>query len=122
MQNPIKAADAFESWLQGRINVCVTGLNQRIAFLEGKVDAHQTRIDQLEEGEMRDMSLRMVEMFDNQMARFISEGDTDPLLEALKGSAEWEDAVLSVLTEGSGLEDAVKEVIKEELTFEVRVS
>ena len=61
----VKAIDAFEHWLQGRINLCVTGLQDQITNLQIANTELVKQVEQLEQGDARDMTQLLNEYFKN---------------------------------------------------------
>ena len=59
----LSAADAFEHWLQGRINLCVDGLTSRIYNLEETIYAQRERLE-LQEKVLNDHIVRLAKLED----------------------------------------------------------
>lgn len=130
--------NAFEYWLQGRVNLCVTGLQDQITRLEIQNTELRKELSKLENGEMRDMSLRFKEFFDQEMESYWQTHahplfDYENMLDNMKGFTAWNEAVAEVYGTkafedavddafgGSALEDKIKGIV-ENLEFRVSVS
>lgn len=120
-QPEMKAADAFEHWLQGRINTCVDGHASRITRLEDRIQTQDAQIKELSaklEGVTNPPSSNP-EQFDASMERWVEYGNADVILRAMKNSTEWEDAIGSVYGT-TEFDDAVKEAVVQ-MNLEIRV-
>ena len=72
----VKAIDAFETWLQGRMNLCVQGLTDRIARLEEENKELKERLSKDEVDEDAESK------FDDQISEWF---DRHNLLDYLEG-------------------------------------
>lgn len=141
-ETPMKAVDAFEHWLQGRINLCVEGLISRIRALEEAVIKQHEKIEKLE----ANGAVFTQDKFDEMAGNYFSgqniddvfgynatwdmvEDDvqtaiSDVISDALKDSNKLENAVENAVDSwcSQNLEDKVKDIIKDDITFEVTVS
>lgn len=123
--------DAFEHWLQGRVNLCVTGLQDQITRLEIQNNELRKALTQLENGEMRDMSLRFKEFFDQEMEIYWQTHDINNQLDERSVWEMVEDKVEEAIddkleTEGVGMSDEdfqerVRDIVRDNLSFEVSV-
>ena len=125
---PFRAVDAFEVWLQGRINLCVSGLQDQITNLQIENNELKKQL-----GEYKgDVTTKQ---FNECMENWIEHCDKDGLLDSLKNNYEWADAVAEAYSDNSfehavkdvindkfDLEEMIKDTITDKLSFEVRVS
>ncbi len=131
--NEVKAIDAFEFWLQGRINLCVTGLQDQITRLEIANTELKNRI-QTQDAQIKALD-QTVRLYEPGPPTLGTDFDYSDLLEKLCNHEDWSDAVGTVygtngfddavseaMTNASSLEDVVKEIIYDKVSFEVRVS
>jgi hypothetical protein len=118
--------DLIQFWLQGQVNDCVAGHLSRIERLEDRIQTQDAQIKALDQA---------VRLYEPGPPTFGTDFDYSELLEQLCNHEDWDDAVGSVygtdafneavgeaMTNASSLEDAVKEIICDKVSFEVRVS
>lgn len=131
-EQPVNLMTMLDVYIQGRVNLCVTGLQDQITRLEIQNTELRNTLSQLENGEMRDMSLRFKEFFDQEMEIYWNTHDINNQLDerALWDMVEdkVEEAIDDKLeSKGVGMsdedfEERVRDVCRENLTFEVSVS
>ncbi len=122
----------LDVYIQGRVNLCVTGLQDQITRLEIRNTELRKALSQLENGEMRDMSLRFKEFFDQEMEIYWQTHDINNQLDERSVWDMVEDKVEEAIDDkleykGVGMsdedfEERVRDVCRDKLSFEVSVS
>lgn len=120
----------LDVYIQGRVNLCVTGLQDQITRLEIQNTELRKALLQLENGEMRDMSLRFKEFFDQEMEIYWQTHDINNQLDERSVWDMVEDKVEEAIDDklesnGVGMsdeedfEERVRDVCRDNLSFEV---
>lgn len=131
-EQPVNLMTMLDVYIQGRVNLCVTGLQDQITRLEIRNTELRKALSQLENGEMRDMSLRFKEFFDQEMEIYWQTHDINNQLDERSVWDMIEDKVEEAINDkleykGVGMsdedfEERVRDVCRDKLSFEVSVS